>query len=79
MTDDSVRKTSSGVVDISFDQPSTSYIVSSRKILPSPKVIPIIKKLIVKCQKSDILTSSPYKATTEKKNELRRKPKFDLY
>lgn len=56
ITEDSVHESNTEVVDISFDQPSTSYIVSPRKNLPSPKVIPTIKKR----------TSSPFKATIEK-------------
>lgn len=61
MTEYSVITTSSGVVDLSFDQPPTSYMVSPKKILPSPKVTSTIKKRTVKCQKLEILTNSPSK------------------
>lgn len=61
-----------------LEQPSTSYIVSPRKLLPPPKVTPTIKKRKVRSQKSEILTSSPFIAIIEKKTEMRKKPKLDL-
>lgn len=76
MTEDSMPETSSSVVDKSWDQPSTSYYISPIKILPSPKVTPTIKKRKVRCQRSEILTSSPFKNAIEMKNEMKAKPKL---
>lgn len=63
---------------ISLEQPSTSYIISPKKILPSPKLTPTIKKRKNRCQKSEILTSSPFKSMLEEKNKLKKKPKLDF-
>lgn len=76
MTEDGMIETRSSVVDKNWDQPSTSYYISPIKILASPKITPTIKKRKVRCQKSEILTSSPFKNAVEMKNEMKAKPKL---
>lgn len=71
-----MRESRFSVVEKSWDQPSTSHYISPIKILPSPKVTPTINKRKVRCQKSEILTSSPFKNTIEMKNEMKAKPKL---
>lgn len=75
--EDSKDASSVDPVDV-FTQPSTSYAISPRKILPSPKVTPSIKKRKVRSKKSEILTGSPVRSMIEKKNEVRKKPKLDV-
>ncbi|CAH1965150.1 unnamed protein product [Acanthoscelides obtectus] len=74
MTEDSTLETRSGVFDKSWDQPSTSHYISPIKILPSPKVTPTIKKRKARCQRSEVLTSSPFKNPIKMKIEMKGKP-----
>lgn len=61
---------------MSLEEPFTSYTNTPIKILPSPKVTPAIKKYNVRCQKLEILSSSPFKDAIEKKNEIKTKLKL---
>ncbi|CAH1991599.1 unnamed protein product [Acanthoscelides obtectus] len=76
MTEDSMLETRSSVIDKSWYQPSTSYYIPPIEILPPPKVTLTIKKRKVRYQKSEILTSSPFKNAIEMKNENKAKPKL---
>ncbi|CAH1973558.1 unnamed protein product [Acanthoscelides obtectus] len=76
MTEDSTLETRSIVFDKSWDQPSKSHHISPIKILPSPKVTPTIKKRKARCQRSEVLTSSPFKNAIEMKIEMKAKPKL---
>lgn len=67
---------------LTLNEPSTSaalvsvnypILISPNKIMPTPKVTPTIKKRRGKSQKSEILTSTPFKDALEKKMETQKK------